>query len=415
MVSSSDRYSGNLVTTDISKTYNPVLEQKMIGATASKHAPAFLNNIQILRGFAALAVVIYHTGTVFGVRTQFQAVPVFFVISGFIMSYIAGESSLEFAAHRILRIVPLYWFATILFLLLANQGLLNPVYLLSVWAHWMISEPWRIAAWLWQHRGMDTIGAWTTLLCSLLFIPHPNARGEFYPLLGVGWSINMEMFFYLLFTVALAVNSKIAPFLVAVTLTALITIRMTYGFPFAALNFLTDLPGVFFVLGIAIFYLWRWTSVNWLRHHKRVLVALSASGVCGYVWLQLGSPDSFGERPAIVGYVLPPVLIFVALLLEKSEFILHWRPLIVLGNISYALYLTDPIFAEIVRASGEKWALLNANSGYLAYPAVLVPSILAGALLHYRLEVPMTRRLRRWYEGMRQPMGAFLIRRTSAG
>ncbi len=411
---SSDRPSANHVTTDIPKTYNPVLEQSMAGATASKHAPAFLSNIQVLRGLAALAVVIYHTGTVFGVRTQFQAVPVFFVISGFIMSYIAGESSVEFAAHRIMRIVPLYWLATILFLVLNNQGLLNPVYSLSVWAHWIISEPWRIAGWVWQHRGMDTIAAWSMLLRSLLFIPYPSAGGEFYPLLAVGWSINMEMFFYLLFTVALAVNSKVAPFLVAVALTALIAIRTAYGFPFAALNFLTDLPGVFFVLGIAIFYLWRWTSADWLRRHKPVLIALSASGVCAYVWLQLALPGSFGERPAIIGYLLPPVLIFGALLLEKSELALPWRPLIVLGNISYALYLTHPIFAEIVRASGGQLALLNANSGYLAYPAVIVPSILAAALVHYRLEVPMTRRLRRGYEDMRQSTG-FLVRRASAG
>jgi exopolysaccharide production protein ExoZ len=389
------------VNTEISKTYNPVLEREMVGTAGSKRPAVFLSNIQILRGLAALAVVIYHTGTVFGVRTQFQAVPVFFVISGFIMSYIAGESGLGFAVNRAVRIVPLYWFATILFLLLSNQGLLNPIYSLALWGHWILSAPSQILVWLWQHRGLETVEAGTTLLCSLLFIPHPNAGGELYPLLGVGWSINMEMFFYFLFAVALAANSKIAPFLVANTLTALIAIRTTCGFPFAALNFLADIQGVFFVFGIGIFYLWRGTSFDWLRRHKRVLIGLSIGGVCAYVWLQLSLPSLFGERPSIAGYVLPPALVLIALLLEKAELILPWRPLIVLGNISYALYLIHPNFAEMVRATGEQWKPLSASSGYLAYPGVVVPSILAAMLLHYRLEVPATRRLRRWYEDVR--------------
>jgi exopolysaccharide production protein ExoZ len=393
--------TGNLVNSEISKTFNPVLDQEMVGATASKRIPAFLSNVQIIRGLAALAVVIYHTGTVFGVRTQFQAVPVFFVISGFIMSYIAGESSLEFAVNRVVRIVPLYWFATILFLVLSNQGFLNPVVSLAWWGHWIFSEPWRILVWLWQHRGLETVEAWKTLLCSLLFIPYPNVGGEFYPLLGVGWSINMEVFFYFLFALALAVNSKIAPFLVAVTLTVLIAVRTTYGFPFAALNFFTDIQGIFFVFGILIFYLWRWTSFDWLRRHKRALGIISVGGICAYVWLQLGLPDLFGERPAVPGYILPPALVLIALLLEKAGLILPWRPLIVLGNISYALYLAHPIFAEMVRASAEQWKPLSASSGYLAYPAVVVPSILVAMLLHYRLEVPTTRRLRRWCEDVR--------------
>lgn len=399
----------------ISKTYNPVLESEVAGTTASNRPLVFLSNIQVLRGCAALAVVVYHTGTIFGVRTQFQAVPVFFVISGFIMSYIAGKSGLEFAAHRVIRIVPLYWFATTLYVLLSNQGFLNPLYSLAMWGHWIFSEPWRIPVWVWQHRGLETIEDWTRLLCSLFFIPHPLPGGEFYPLLGVGWSINMEMFYYLLFAIALMTAPKIAPFLVAVALTTLIAIKTTIGFPLDALNFLTDIQGVFFVFGIAIFYLCQRDCFGWLRHHQRVTLAVSFVGICAYVWLELARHDLFSEHPAIAGYVLPPALVLLALLAEKAELVLPWRPLIVLGNISYALYLGHPIFAEMVRASGERWMLLSANSGYLAYPAVIVPSILVAMLVHYRLEVPMTRRLRRGYDEIRLRTDTGLLSERAQG
>jgi len=48
-------------------------------------------NIQLLRGLAALAVAFYHAGYVIPgtIYTDFLGVPVFFVISGFIMTHYA--------------------------------------------------------------------------------------------------------------------------------------------------------------------------------------------------------------------------------------------------------------------------------------------------------------------------------------
>jgi hypothetical protein len=71
-------------------------------------------NIQLLRGLAALAVAFYHAGYVIPgtVYTDFLGVPVFFVISGFIMTHITRASSDGFLLHRLIRIVPLYWLAT---------------------------------------------------------------------------------------------------------------------------------------------------------------------------------------------------------------------------------------------------------------------------------------------------------------
>ena len=83
-----------------------------------------LNGIQMLRGLAAFAVVIYHIQLLAeknGITSQiivnnisknlYVGVDIFFVISGFIMAKtVVGSdiSGLEFMRRRIIRIVPLY-------------------------------------------------------------------------------------------------------------------------------------------------------------------------------------------------------------------------------------------------------------------------------------------------------------------
>ena len=84
----------------------------------STSAPGKLNNIQLLRAFAALDVVICHCrfGVSFLKLTPF-GVEVFFVISGYIMARILDprfpSSSDFFFRRRIVRIVPPYWFFTL--------------------------------------------------------------------------------------------------------------------------------------------------------------------------------------------------------------------------------------------------------------------------------------------------------------
>src|SRR4051794_23602479 len=82
--------------------------------------------LQYLRGIAAMAVAIYHVqlGVTYysevptGTTSRFGAagVDLFFVISGFIMFYIAAEKQpapSKFLTARLLRVIPLYWLVTI--------------------------------------------------------------------------------------------------------------------------------------------------------------------------------------------------------------------------------------------------------------------------------------------------------------
>src|SRR5258708_17102380 len=86
-------------------------------------------SIQYLRGFAALSVLITHAlqwplpeMNMYLLKTGRLGVEVFFVISGFIITTIAGDGPFHprvFLERRARRIVPTYWAATFLLPVLA--------------------------------------------------------------------------------------------------------------------------------------------------------------------------------------------------------------------------------------------------------------------------------------------------------
>jgi peptidoglycan/LPS O-acetylase OafA/YrhL len=144
--------------------------------------------IQALRFLAALMVVGAHLIPGFDTIGQ-HGVDVFFVISGFVMVYSSEElfskpqAAKQFMWRRICRIVPLYWLMTAVVAASGNYS--------------------------WQH-----------IATSLFFIPSvwPDAPSPMLPVLTVGWTLNVEMFFYLLFAAWISMPRRIAVPGVCVTL-----------------------------------------------------------------------------------------------------------------------------------------------------------------------------------------------------
>jgi exopolysaccharide production protein ExoZ len=149
--------------------------------------------IQVLRAIAALMIVVVHC--VVQLKDRFNikdalpygwasGVDIFFVISGFVMtvssqSLIAAPRGMSvFLKRRIERIVPLYWMATTLKIVLV---ILSP------------------------GIAINTIGSRWHIISSYLFLPTFN-RGVPNPVLSVGWTLNYEMLFYLLFAIALGMG-----------------------------------------------------------------------------------------------------------------------------------------------------------------------------------------------------------------
>jgi exopolysaccharide production protein ExoZ len=110
-------------------------------------------------------------------------VDIFFVISGFIM-WVTTEngrlSSKDFWIRRIKRIVPLYWVFTSMLVVVG------------------FAIPWAL---------QSTVVTVPTAVMSYLFIPHYYSNvvlgSQVAPLLGTGWTLNYEMFFYLIFGITI--------------------------------------------------------------------------------------------------------------------------------------------------------------------------------------------------------------------
>lgn len=97
------------------------------GARASGISPGLSLYLDLVRFMAAVAVVLYHTWKVFDPATTIkfpghEAVVVFFVLSGYVIAHAAsrpGVTLAMYAQHRLARILPVAWLALLLALVLA--------------------------------------------------------------------------------------------------------------------------------------------------------------------------------------------------------------------------------------------------------------------------------------------------------
>ena len=158
------------------------------GITGAREPVGVILPIQYLRGIAALMVVWHHSSSQIPALNRFfpgssgaHGVDLFFVISGFIMAVTttgAGLTPLQFLRRRVVRVVPLYWILT---LAMVGLALVAP----------SLFRTLKVTA--------------DTLVQSLLFIPHfsTSFTDKAWPLLVPGWTLNYEMYFYVILAVIL--------------------------------------------------------------------------------------------------------------------------------------------------------------------------------------------------------------------
>ena len=342
-----------------------------------------LISLQCLRAVAALLVMLHHVafdGDTIAARTGASSfdfdrffdfafgIHLFFVISGFIMLRTArGFGSLRGAAtfltRRILRVVPLYWILTSLVLLgtAVAPSLLN-------------TPP----------------GGPGVVIGSYLFVPVMRSTGELRPVLGQGWTLNYEMFFYLLFACAMLLPRRLAVPALAVALVGLVALGRAIAPPVAAVAVWTDglLLEFLFGMGIAL-----------LAERGLALGALAAAVVTGLGCLAavtLGPiTPRFDNIAPWIREGLPAALIVAGCVLGPV-----WRSgraivaLALVGDASYSLYLSHPFAIRLLRSAWLAFAPVEASPTiYLA--AASAAAVMLGLLLHRWVERPMTAWLQR--------------------
>ena len=351
--------------------------------------------IQILRFAAALAVAAFHA---WGIAPRFITVPadtptlglwqaghgvdLFFVISGFVMVYAsrdlfgAPDGARMFLARRVARIVPLYWATTSLF---AITLLLLPSALSSA--------PPSVAE----------------IVKSYLFIPYASAGSDMIqPIYKLGWTLNYEMFFYAIFAVALFLQRGLATFVVIGTLSLLAAIGVWFAPQPGAFAFWTNSIILEFALGAIIATLY----VEGVRLKASTGIGFAIVGLLALAIGHVSGANFYGPwRPFLWGAPATLIVAGAALRREQLRSGFAVRLVLMLGEASYAIYLLHPI---VIRALRMLWDRSGASASLnpWLFIAVALPTIaLIAIAIHYRVETPMTRLLRKWL-GAREPRRA---------
>ncbi len=320
---------------------NPV---KLIEGAAA--APRPLLSIQYLRAVAALSVVAFHSeqATALG-----QAgVDIFFVISGFIMWMVTAKpiGPGEFVRHRLIRIVPLYWIATIVMAV-----------------H--------------QHAALFDVGR------SLLFWPYLDGGGHIWPILVQGWTLNIEMFFYIVFAMTLIVPLRFRLVVISVLIGGLGLAGMLERPADPVLSTYSSPMMLEFLLGVWVAALFQRSSVPSLP----VAIGLLALGI---VLLATTIGDYTPELWRFVIWGIPSTFIVWGLTsIEKLRSVPDIAVLKLLGAASYSIYLFHPFILKTVAR------LLAGFPSIVVVVGVTAAGAAIGIAAYYLLEAPITAWLRR--------------------
>jgi peptidoglycan/LPS O-acetylase OafA/YrhL len=334
-----------------------------------------LASIQLLRAIGAYMIVLFHTfsavlphgGDLRTVMWLRSGVDIFFVISGVVMWLSTSGTQigpLAFYAARLKRIVPLYWLVTTLMLVVF---LVAPTFVRS----FRFDAAHLIASYLFF--------AWPS--------PVPGLEHQIFPVVIVGWSLNSEVFFYLLFGVFLLVPVSVR----GISCTCLFLLIGVSGYIIFVhsdiLDFYLNYTAAEFGLGVALgmLYVRGWPlRSGWISGLFTLI---------GFILLPIAFLTfDFGaamDWTILVGSVL---IVAGGIGLETSGAIGTTVLGNTLGNASYALYLTHPIVVSAVAQFGKKLGLADTFIGSAVIALMAIGAAIAtGLFVHRYIEQPIAR------------------------
>jgi exopolysaccharide production protein ExoZ len=340
-------------------------------------APSEIVGIQCMRYVAAMAVLVDHFIVVlvengraphellpFAYRLGAAGVFVFFAISGFVMmltnrgKFRVPGSAGEFLLRRLIRIWPMYFLATVI-----------------VFA---------------TRHGTDGGPGADDLARSLSFVPYASPNGLYRPVLGKGWTLNYEMFFYAVFAAGLLFRKPAGLFLVGLVLVALAAGEGAGSGAGEALRFYANGIVLYFLIGIVLGYLVKETRIRWV-HARRAEVAVTLAIVAGAALFAVdcAAPPGWAKQAAMLSLAFA-CLYCVCFSGTRFGSARVGAAVSLLGDSSYCLYLFHGFLFFAVKP------LLAFVSGM---PAALLLALVASAatvscvLMHLYVEAPLNRLL----------------------
>lgn len=339
-----------------------------------------LPNLQILRFLAAAMVLLSHVQheaeKMIFPHTSYEpweviflagGVDIFFVISGFIMYLTASAefgregATRDFLLRRLIRIAPPYWAFTVA----------------------MIAATYLFASHI-SHPLLDA----SNVISSFLFFPHDNAYGKPYPVLILGWTLNYEFFFYVIFGMALMLPRKSGLTLIFSVIGVLAVAGIGKAFQGQPWQFWSNPITLEFLFGICLAAVY----LKGVRLSGPTCFLLLAGGfVAMVIFKQMGIVGGdWTWRFLWMG--LPAVVICAGGVLrhQGAEGGALRKFLVFLGDASYSLYLSHPFSLNLIALLWKKFGL---SAPYLYVACSCIFSMAVGALVHVWMERPLMRYL----------------------
>lgn len=340
-----------------------------MGINESKRSNKRIYQLDALRGLAAIFVVLYHystrikelkipsPNTDWNFNIGHYGVPIFFIVSGFVILMSIEKqkptprinSILEFTQSRAIRLFPLFWVSAILtFSTVAWFGL--------------------------EGREVST----TAFLANLTMLPRFFGQ----PFVdGVYWSLEAEVIFYAFMALsAIAWKERKDQIILSWLVLAIALEIVQIGIP--QTNFALKLARAitisewspFFVLGISLYY---------IKEKSLSKIRLTNLSIASLMIL------NFQETTGAILTIATAAYIYLSCI--KQIDLPTPRPLVFIGNISYALYLIHQNIGYIIIRELH----LRLNFGQTeAIATALIITIILSSILTFWIEKPIARLLR---------------------
>ena len=348
-------------------------------------------SLQAGRAVAAIMVVLFHLGSVIALDKYFgysafsipfsfgdSGVEFFFVLSGFII-YAAHRSDIskphKFNAYikkRLIRIYPTYW---IIFLPIFFIALVIPSLSGTVPHDWMI------------------------IIKSLLLVPQDKSivGGTGAPVIIVAWTLQYEMFFYLLF--AFLILNRWLFFVILGMISFIYFYNFFTKFDSFPLDFLSKNYILLFSFGVIVSIIHNSKKLD--KNHAIICLSI------GLVFFTSISVDkvlqvNFFETWRVVLYGLASSLIVLGLVqLEDNDYVIGGQNSIqLLGNSSYALYLIHfPLISLLCKLClFIQLDNLGVVGAIVAFIVIFCSCLIASVVFHLWIEKPVGAYLKRhWF------------------
>lgn len=319
-----------------------------------------LGGVQALRAFAAIMVLVGHAIAeaehYFAISLHLDFIPwtrgvdIFFVISGFIVTLSAKRYTgrpVAFLSRRAMRVIPLYYLFTTLMV---------------------------ITVFVFPNGPKETVFDLNQIASSYGFFPYQRGDGRIAPILSLGWTLNYEMFFYVLCAISLLLHRSTSALVLGIFV---IVILGAVSEPKqATLSFWVNSIIIEFIFGIILAKVYQtgWSLPNFK-------LAALVFGVSLALLIMLDTADL--SRFLAAG--VPALLIVAAATLFCPPAFERWQTL---GDASYALYLSHRFTLRVGTILLIPILPNSAIGSWVYIFAISILSIGVALMVHLWLERP---------------------------